>query len=233
MKPIEFINRISPDATHYWHRSKVPASLIIAQAALESNWGSSALTLQANNLFGIKGEGPAGSIKMLTTEYRSGVAVKEYASFRKYTSWSQSLADHTALLLKKRYAAVINQTGKNAAYAVARAGYATDPNYAAKLIQLMDKYNLYQYDSPKGDEPMTAEEKELFDDLVKTVRMQGEVIAKLQKRAEIPIPDWAQEAVTAALNYDREQPLIQQPDQGSQDFYRLITIMHRRGLFKK
>ncbi|MNJ68683.1 flagellar rod assembly protein/muramidase FlgJ [compost metagenome] len=136
-------------------------------------------------------------------------------------------------MLRKRYAAVINQTGKTAAYTIARAGYATDPNYATKLIQLMDKYNLYQYDTQRGDEPMTKEEKDLFNDLVNTVRRQGEIIAKLEKRTEIPIPTWAKGAVSAALRYDMRQPLIQEPDRGSQDFYRLITIMHRRGLFNK
>ncbi|MNZ94869.1 Exo-glucosaminidase LytG precursor [compost metagenome] len=146
MKKAEFINRISPDAIYFWERSGVSASLTIAQAALESNWGSSKLTILANNLFGIKGEGPAGGITMLTTEYRSGKAIRINDQFRKYDTWKQSLSDHTALLLKKRYRGVIKQTGKKAAYAIQTAGYATDPGYAVKLIALMDRYDLYQYD---------------------------------------------------------------------------------------
>ncbi|WHX51039.1 hypothetical protein QNH46_10545 [Paenibacillus woosongensis] len=46
-------------------------------------------------------------------------------------------------------------------------------------------------------------------------------------------PDWAKEAVKSAVNYDKKHPLIQSPERGSYDFYRLITIMYRRGLFNK
>lgn len=233
MNSTEFIARIAPDAIRDWLRSGVPASLTIAQAALESNWGSSGLTQKANNLFGIKGNGPAGSIVMPTTEYRNGSYIKINASFRKYHSWAESVEDHTRLLQNKRYAAVLHRTGRQAAYAVSAAGYATDPDYVAKLISLMDKYNLYQYDNREGDEPMTAEEKKQFEALQDIVRKQAERIEELEKKANTKLPDWAREAVQAAVNYDKKEPLINNPETGGFDFYRLITIMHRRGLFDK
>ncbi len=233
MNAKEFIAKIAPDATRDWLRSGVPASLTIAQAALESSWGSSGLTQKANNLFGIKGSGPAGSVIMPTTEYQNGVRIKINAPFRKYHSWAESVEDHTRLLHNKRYAAVLNRTGRQAAYAVAAAGYATDPDYVAKLISLMDKYNLYQYDIQEGDEPMTAEEKKRFEVLQETVRKQAERIGDLESKASIKLPDWAKEAVEAAVNYDKTEPLINNPETGSFDFYRIITIMHRRGLFDK
>jgi flagellum-specific peptidoglycan hydrolase FlgJ len=87
MTEAEFISKISPFAVASMRNSKVAASLTIAQAALESGWGSSGLTVKANNLFGIKGSGPAGSITMLTTEYVNGKAMKIQASFRAYNNW--------------------------------------------------------------------------------------------------------------------------------------------------
>ncbi|WP_313731424.1 glucosaminidase domain-containing protein [Cohnella nanjingensis] len=133
-------------------RCGVPASLTIAQAALESAWGMSGLTLKANNLFGIKGVGPAGSVTMSTTEYSNGQYVQVPAAFRAYRSWTESISDHSNLLLKPRYVMVLRVDGPTAAKAVAAAGYATDPKYAGKLIELMDDHCLHQYD--KGEEEM-------------------------------------------------------------------------------
>lgn len=230
----DFIARIAPTAVQNWHEDGVAASLTIAQAALESNWGRSGLAVQANNLFGIKGTGPAGSVMMPTTEYRGGVAVRENAPFRKYSSWNESIADHTRLLTKTRYAGVLHKTGQEAARAVARAGYATDPRYADKLIEMMDKYDLYRFDQPQGgDEPMTAEEKKQFEALQQMVEKQAERIKQLEAKESMPIPKWAKEAIAAAVQYDKSEPLINTPEGGSLDFYRIITILHRRGLFDK
>lgn len=233
MNSNDFIAKIAPAAIRDWQSSGVSAALTIAQAILESNWGTSALAKRANNLFGIKGTGSAGSISMPTKEYRGGVSFTVNAAFRKYKSWNESVADHTRLLLNKRYEQALRRPGREAAHRVAAAGYATDPNYANKLIALMDKYDLYQYDAEMGEEPMTAEEKKQFEALKETVKKQAERIAELEKRAEFKMPDWAKEAVKAAVNYDKKHPLIQSPVQGSYDFYRLITIMYRRGLFNK
>ncbi|MGG4553752.1 glycoside hydrolase family 73 protein [Paenibacillus humicus] len=233
MNPEEFIATIAPVALRDWRGSGVSAALTIAQAILESNWGTSALAVQANNLFGMKGTGSAGSITLPTTEYRAGVPYTIQAAFRKYKSWEESVADHTRLLLNQRYQQILRRPGKEAARYVAAAGYATDPNYAKKLIALMDKYDLYHYDAEGGEEPMTAEEKKQFEALQQTVQQQAIRIAELEKRANLKTPDWAKEAVKAAVNYDKKHPLIQSPEQGSYDFYRLITIMYRRGLFNK
>lgn len=232
----EFIARIAPTAVNNWLEDGVAASLTIAQAALESNWGRSGLAVKANNLFGIKGTGPAGSVMMPTTEYRGGIAITENAPFRKYSSWEESIADHTRLLQNKRYAGVLHKTGQEAARAVARAGYATDPRYADKLIEMMDKYDLYRFDQQQpqgGDEPMTAEEKKQFEALQQMVEQQAERIKQLEARESMPVPKWAKQAVDAAVQYDNDEPLINTPEGGSLDFYRIITILHRRGLFDK
>ncbi|KHF35876.1 Exo-glucosaminidase LytG precursor [Paenibacillus sp. P1XP2] len=158
-----FITSIAPCAISDMRRCGIPASLKIAQAILESNWGTSGLTRQANNLFGIKGKGPAGSVEMPTTEYVQGKAVKVTAAFRKYNSWTESIADHSNLLLNgtrdnpARYHGVLHADYKKAAEEVWKGGYATDPKYPAKLIAIMEEYNLPQYDNhanAKGEEGM-------------------------------------------------------------------------------
>ncbi|WP_085169031.1 glycoside hydrolase family 73 protein [Paenibacillus barengoltzii] len=228
-----FIQKIAPLAAANSKESGIPASLTIAQAILESNWGTSRLAVQGNNLFGLKGTGPAGSLILPTTEYRSGKAVVVNAAFRKYRSWAESITDHARLLSAPRYAGAIRKTGPEAARAVAAAGYATDPQYANKLIQLMNTYSLTQYDTTKGDEPMTAEEKKQFAALQNLVQAQAKKIAELEKWTKPGIPAWAKEAVEAAVKYSKDDPLLNNPEQGSVDFYRIITVMHRRGLFDK
>ncbi|MEK4074672.1 glycoside hydrolase family 25 protein [Paenibacillus sp. FSL M7-0656] len=79
---------------------------------------------------------------------------------------------------------------------------------------------------PKGGEPMTAEEKATFDALKSQVD-------KLQARQQMEVPVWAKAAVDAALAYDTKNPLFSIDNGASYDFYRFITVMHRRGLFKK
>ncbi|RUT46961.1 mannosyl-glycoprotein endo-beta-N-acetylglucosamidase [Paenibacillus anaericanus] len=228
-----FIAKIAPAAVRDWHDSGVSAALTIAQGALESNWGASGLTVQANNLFGIKGSGSAGSVIMSTTEYRGGKPYKVNAAFRKYNSWDESVADHTRLLKNKRYTNVLRKGGKEAAKAVAAAGYATDPYYANKLIAMMDKYNLYSYDVKEGDEPMTAEEKKQFQALQDMVTKQADRITQLENRDNMSTPEWATEAIAAAVKFDIKNPLINTPAKGSVHFYRLITVLYRLGLFNK
>ncbi|WP_080833086.1 glycoside hydrolase family 73 protein [Cohnella massiliensis] len=159
---LAFFTKVLPQAQADQRTHGVPASLKLAQAALESNWGRSGLTQKANNLFGIKGTGPAGSVTMPTREVVNGQTVTVDAAFRAYHDWSQSIADHSLLLTRPRYAKVLNADGKTAARAAAAAGYATDPNYADKLIAIMDAYDLYRYDAVQEEEPyrMSAEDAE-------------------------------------------------------------------------
>lgn len=148
----EFIAKIAPFATKDMKETNIAASLTIAQAALESAWGCSGLTAKANNLFGIKGSGTAGSCTMPTTEYVKGKPIKVDAAFRAYKNWGESISDHSKLIMngvswdKNLYKGVVGKRGADAARAIAAAGYATDPKYAEKLISIMNEWNLYQYD---------------------------------------------------------------------------------------
>lgn len=132
----------------------VPASVTLAQAALESDWGRSKLATIGHNYFGIKasdGPGPAGSINMNTWEVIGGSNVTVSAAFKAYHNMEESFADHGWFLRnRERYAACFQTTDpREFARRLQRAGYATDPQYASKLIRLMDKFNLYSYDLPQ------------------------------------------------------------------------------------
>lgn len=128
-------------------------SISIAQAILESDWGKSELSVKNNNFYGIKGENPAQTVVMNTKEFVNGEWIEIEAPFRKYDSWQESMDEHAKLIVygttwdANQYAAVVAATNyKEAAFALEKSGYATDPDYPVKLIHLIEQYNLDQYD---------------------------------------------------------------------------------------
>ncbi|PAD57561.1 alkaline phosphatase, partial [Bacillus sonorensis] len=151
----DFIKEIAPDAQKIYKKYDILASLIIAQACLESAWGTSGLAQKGKNLFGIKGTYNGQYVLMWTTEYdRKGNATRVQAKFRKYPSWYASLQDLAKLYVNgtswdpDHYKAIVGEKDyKKATAALVKAGYATDPAYATKLNNLIETYNLTQYDS--------------------------------------------------------------------------------------
>jgi flagellum-specific peptidoglycan hydrolase FlgJ len=143
-----FISEVAPGAIAAQRTYGVPASVTIAQAIEESGWGQSRLATQDHNLFGIKGTGPAGSDPQATEEYENGQPVTRIALFRMYHNVAESINDHGKLLATSGYytQAMAARQDPNA-FATALTGvYATDPDYGAKLIVLMQQYDLYRYD---------------------------------------------------------------------------------------
>ena len=143
-----FINDVAPGAIAAQHSYGVPAAVTIAQAIDESAWGQSSLAAQDNNMFGIKGSGPAGSVSLPTQEFENGQWVTITAQFRVYNNAAESIADHANLLATSGYygAAMANRQAPNS-FAQALTGvYATDPNYGNTLVGLMRRYNLYRFD---------------------------------------------------------------------------------------
>ena len=153
-----FIDQVAPGAMATQRRYGVPAAVTIAQAIDESGWGQSALAAQDNNLFGIKGIGPAGSASLPTEEYENGQWVSTTAPFRVYQNFAQSINDHGKLLATSGYytQAMAERNDPNS-FAQALTGvYATNPEYGADLIQLMQQYDLYRYDVPASAAPTAA-----------------------------------------------------------------------------
>ena len=150
MKPQEFISKIAMAAQYAAQQTGVPASISIAQAALESGWGESGLTKAGNNLFGIKADSRwRGQTLILDTkEFLNGQWVVVPAKWRKYASWQASIEDHAAFLkCNPRYLTCFQCLTPDAfVSALAKAGYATDPIYADKVIGVMSQHNLTTFD---------------------------------------------------------------------------------------
>lgn len=134
-------------AAHRTHpNNRVLAELAIAQAILESRLAGgnpSGLARDHNNLFGVKGQGDAGSVRLPTREVIGGVSVMRDEPFARYSSLEESFAAHARLMERPRYASAgvtSARTFEEAAQAVARAGYATDPNYASALLRIHRQY---------------------------------------------------------------------------------------------
>lgn len=149
---IAFVHKIAPIAENEQRKFHVLASITIAQAALESDWGQSELSQKYNNLFGVKGTG-TNSALMTTNEYVNGQWITVKANFVVYPSWNASIEAHTQLLVNglegdpQHYQHVIEASNyQEAANALQDNGYATDPQYAQKLIDIIQKYQLDQYD---------------------------------------------------------------------------------------
>lgn len=141
----EFVNRLWSQAGEASRATGIPAHFMIAQAALETGWGRAELRFSDGtptyNLFGIKaGRGWQGAVaEATTTEYVNGVAQKAVERFRAYSSYAEAFRDYASLLTSNpRYAAVLNQQdAAGFARGLQRAGYATDPMYAAKLERII------------------------------------------------------------------------------------------------
>lgn len=150
MTNAEFVEKIGVLASEDMKKSGILASLTIAQAILESAWGTSALAQAPNyNLFGIKGTYNGNYCEFNTSEYLNGQWITVKAKFRKYPSWAESLADHSALFnTYDRYANLRGCTDyKLACRYVREDGYATDPSYTSKLINIIESNNLTRFDN--------------------------------------------------------------------------------------
>lgn len=145
---------------------KVLPSICIAQAALETGWGTSALMTKANAYFGIKAtsswKGKVFNAK--TSEcYDGSTYTNITACFRAYDSVAESVADYYDLITGlSRYAGAVNETNaEKSITAIKNGGYATSPTYIKNVMSIVNQYNLTQYDScMTGDsKPITNETK--------------------------------------------------------------------------
>jgi flagellar protein FlgJ len=141
----DFVNRLWSHANEASQTTGIPAHFMIAQAALETGWGRAELRFSDGtptyNLFGIKaGRNWQGAVaEATTTEYVNGVASTRVERFRAYSSYAEAFRDYASLLASNpRYADVLNQQdAAGFARGLQKAGYATDPMYAAKLERII------------------------------------------------------------------------------------------------
>ena len=135
-------------------KTKILASLKIAQACTESAYGQSTATIKGNNLYGIKADKywRGEFVTAMGWEEINGVKQpKELMRWRKYSSWQESITDHSNFLKAKRYSNIIGCTDyKQACINIRNDGYCTASNYTQVLISIIEQYQLYKYDTPKG-----------------------------------------------------------------------------------
>jgi flagellum-specific peptidoglycan hydrolase FlgJ/LysM repeat protein len=154
--PQAFIQQVGPMAQQVAGANDLYASIMIAQAILESGWGQSLLTRQANNMFGIKGSYNGQFVEMRTLEDDgTGNLYEIVARFRKYPSLKESFEDNAHVLRTTSFTPGVffyqgawrsNTNSYRDAAQWLQGRYATDTTYASKLINLIETYNLTQYD---------------------------------------------------------------------------------------
>ncbi len=146
--PADYVEKYKDDAIREMQMFKVPASITLAQGMLESDNGNSALAVYANNHFGIKCHTD------WTGETYTADDDENNECFRKYASVYESFVDHSKFLKNRdRYATLFDLKAsdyKGWARGLKAAGYATDPRYADRLIEIIDRYKLYAYDKEEN-----------------------------------------------------------------------------------
>lgn len=164
----QYIQQFSGIAVRQMSLYKIPASIILAQACLESGDGTSRLAKEANNHFGIKCHDWKGAYILHDDDAKN-------ECFRKYDNPEESFKDHSLFLRdRQRYSQLFSLDPKDYrgwAHGLKQAGYATNPNYAALLIKIIEDYELYRYDNINPDtigkdSNLSTEESKVSDPLI-------------------------------------------------------------------
>lgn len=145
--PEEFVAYLKPYADQAAQTLGMDTSVLLAQSALETGWGRHvprhADGSSSFNLFGIKADRSwkGEKVSVGTLEYRNGVARRERAKFRAYANPAESFVDYVAFLRRNpRYRDALTSTnGEDFIRGLQKAGYATDPSYAAKVLRIRDR----------------------------------------------------------------------------------------------
>ena len=142
---LQYINKYKDEAIRQMHKHKIPASITLAQACLESNDGNSTLARKANNHFGIKCHNGWKGKGFKHDDDQKGEC------FRRYKNAEDSFVDHSYFLISgSRYNSLFDlkiTDYKAWAHGLKAAGYATNPKYAQLLIDIIEEYKLYRYDT--------------------------------------------------------------------------------------
>ena len=159
---LSYIDEFKGIAIEEMNSYGIPASITLAQGILESGSGNSSLARFANNHFGIK----------CTSEWKGKAYYKDDDQandcFRVYKDARESYKDHSEFLKRKRYSFLFElekNDYKNWAYGLKQAGYATNPRYPDMLINLIDKYSLYEYDRPESEREKIKREDRVFTEI--------------------------------------------------------------------
>ena len=181
---INYINQYKDIAIEQMHKYHIPASITLAQGLLESGAGKSELAQKANNHFGIKCHSWDGK-KIYHDDDKKGEC------FRVYKSARDSYEDHSIFLSTgSRYEFLFKYAETDYvawARGLKRAGYATSPTYADKLIEIIERYDLDQYDRTKKDskpQVVNPHTPYIANDIVYIVARQGDTMMTIAEEFE-------------------------------------------------
>jgi flagellum-specific peptidoglycan hydrolase FlgJ len=164
-------------------KSKIPASITLAQGILESGSGNGRLAKEANNHFGIKCHGWKGA-KIYHDDD------EDQECFRKYKAASTSYKDHSEFLTRrKRYANLFKlkqNDYKGWAKGLKAAGYATDRKYPQKLISLIERYELYEYDNQVLGKVISSQDDKSSDLITHNV-IKGDTLYSLSRKYGVTV----------------------------------------------
>ncbi|WP_127018528.1 glucosaminidase domain-containing protein [Flagellimonas beolgyonensis] len=183
----EYIKTFAEIAQYEMRAFGIPASITLAQGILESGSGRGELTLKTNNHFGIKCHtGWEGEF-----DFHDDDAKGE--CFRKYNHPMYSFRDHSIFLsTRSRYAFLFNYRRddyKKWAHGLREAGYATDKKYPQKLIALIERYNLHQYDEAVVDSGLSmVREPKTYEVTTHTVE-QGETLYAISRKYDVSVDE--------------------------------------------
>lgn len=190
---LDYISTFKETAKDNMRNHGVPASITLAQAILESGVGQGTLSQKANNHFGIK-----------CHKEWTGPSVRydddsEKECFRKYSHASESFRDHSLFLTSRGWYADLFKLDiddyKNWAKGLKAAGYATDPKYPIKLISLIERYELYQYDNEviKGNnyvpKPKNASTSNDNLKIKEHIVAQGDTLYSISRKFNVSVDD--------------------------------------------
>jgi LysM repeat protein len=189
----DYIDQYKDMAIEQMNKYKIPASITLAQGLFESGAGMSELARNGNNHFGIK----CGASWTGPTVYHNDDAPNE--CFRAYSNARDSYEDHSQFLQRnQRYRALFSldiTDYRGWAIGLKKAGYATDPSYANRLIAIIEEYQLYKYDRGEGEKhgrhhreeakleqlPVYQHQVALANDVVYIVARNGDTFEGLSK----------------------------------------------------
>lgn len=156
--PTDFVKKLYPIAKKVGSSFGFDPKILLAQSALETGWGKYVMSAKdggsSHNLFGIKADSRwnGNSTKAATIEFRGGVARQEIADFRSYLSFEESMKDYVNFLTNNpRYKQALQHKQNPEIFAghLQKAGYATDPKYSAKIVNIMNMEYLQNLETMK------------------------------------------------------------------------------------
>jgi len=184
-KVAQYLKIFGPIAQREMKDFKIPASITLAQGLLESGFGEGRLALEGNNHFGIKCHQDWQGGRIYHDDDEKGEC------FRVYTDAGASYRDHSLFLSERSRYAFLFRLGKRDykawAKGLKKAGYATDPKYPSKLIRLIERFDLAEYDQKDAQEIRMQKERMPQDNESVYVVQAGDTLYAIARKLQVEV----------------------------------------------